>query len=137
MGIFPPTDDFPLGVACGTCTASIFPDGTPLYVEAHVTGIVACPLFPGAQMPNGVFLLTQTAACIWFFASPTFFFTFALTAIDSQFTIGGAGLVFFSSGIAAICQTSFSNQANCAVPATAGSGGSADVFWGPTIGPGP
>lgn len=135
MGIDPENPDYEPGIDCPTCKSVIFDEITPKYVEANVVGIVLCPGFV-VPTPNGVILLTQTGPCQWVGGFNGWAYLYSLTFINSTFAISAGPSICFTHTIAVICQSAFTNQnAACALPFSVGLGGTANVFWGPTIGP--
>lgn len=135
MGTKPETPDYEAGNNCTHCNSVIFDDVTPKYIEVHISGVVACPLFP-VPMPNGVGLLTQQEApCNWIGGMPGFNMGLAFGAGQTHFLISFGALFYFESLILLPCQTILPNQQVCGFPAIAGHQGTAEFFWGPTIGP--
>ncbi len=137
MGTKPDTPAYEPGDDCDACKSVIFNEITPKYVEAHVEDITVCPGFV-APTPNGVFLLTQTVPCQWVGFFNGWAYRFQLSVFNTSFAILAGPSIVFTSTILIICQTSFTNQNGpCNLPFSVGTGGTVDVFWGPTIDPGP
>lgn len=135
MGTDPVTPTYDPGADCNTCKDIIFDGVTPLYVEAHVDGIAACPGIPFA-LPNGVFLLTQTVPCTWIFNDGAgTAWQWILNPADSRFLITFVGFFWFVHIIAGVCNFTFTNTNVCGVALAIGLGGTVEVFWGPTIDP--
>lgn len=135
MGTDPVTPAYDPGDDCNTCKDIIFNGITPLYVEAHVSGVEACPGGPAFD-PNGVWLLTQVLECQWLGGAGGVGFNWILQLNSSIFTIVSGPAFFFSGTILSRCISTFTNDlVVCNVPATSGINGTVEVFWGPTIGP--
>lgn len=134
MGTKPPTPTFEPGVPCIQCEATLFGGVTPKYIEALIQGITTCPTAPPA--PNGVSLLTQFTPCFWAGADGGYSISMQYLPGQSVFNINIGVFKSFSSMIMLNCQTLFANQnPPCGVFPAIGTGGTAEIFWGPTIGP--
>lgn len=135
MGIDPENDDFIIGDECGGCAGTIFIDGTPKYVEIVFADMITCPGAPPA--PNGSFLLTQSGICTWHVPwgnAGSAFWDFS--GGDSVCGIGDADWFYFLGHNFLLCKTIFDNFRACGGgPVDGGTGGTAEVFWGPTIHP--
>lgn len=135
MGLPPELPDYTPGVACPSCEATLFGGVTPLYVEAHVQGVIECPGLPTGV--NGVILLTQGGPpCNWVFNTPAIFWRWTIGPAGSEFAISTGGALYFTDPSGVNCRTTFTNTSPGCVPFVfAGHGGTVEVFWGPTIGP--
>lgn len=137
MGLDPEYPDYEEGDECPLCVDLLFDGLTPKYVEADVSGIVACPLIPMSP-PVGTFLLTQTYdPCKWEYMTPEFVITWGLEPDRSYLTIWVAGGKWFYSEVLDQCFDAFVNELDCSVGLTLGENGYVTLWWGPTIGPGP
>ena len=134
MGTSPPSPIFEPGDDYSICSGSIFADGTPKYIEVHLENQIICPGFPQAPA-NGVYLLTQVAACQWDFNNGFWDFKYILVAGFSQFDIFTHPWFAFFHTIAAGCQKEFTNQVGPCGATNSAHSGTATMFWGPTIGP--
>ncbi len=135
MGLDPELDDFIIGDECGGCSGTIFLDGTPKWVEIVFKDIVACPGAPAP--PNGSHLLPQAFPCTWFIpfgATGSIFWDFSTG--DSVAGAGDGTWSFFLGSNILLCKTDFTNFLTCNGGAPkGGTGGTAEIFWGPTIHP--
>lgn len=137
MGLDPEFPDYEAGVDCGSCHASLFDNVTPKYVEANVAGGADCPGSP-FTFSDGVFLLTQSVnPCLWIGTVAPWAVQWQLRVADSIFSISLPGAFWFFDQILSTCQTSFANSNVCGVGLAEGFGGTAEIFWGPTIDPEP
>ncbi len=135
MGIDPGNDDYPSVLACSHCDLPAFGGNTPEFIEAIVEGVTICPGFAGSS-PNGIFLLTQVAACTWEVFAIGYLFRLILSVANSTFVIQTGVSIVFNAGTGSACGFSFSNiNIVCSLPFAVGIGGSAEMFWGPGIEP--
>lgn len=133
MGIDPINPGYPPGDDCVNCQDIIFNGITPLYVEAYVSGISACPAAGPLQPPSGVFVLTQIAPCSWLFFDGVIAYQWTLTDVDSNFVIAAHPILWFSHTDPTECVSTFTNQLACGPANHFGTGGAVEVFWGPTL----
>ncbi len=137
MGLDPEFPNYEAGVDCAVCKSVIFNEVTPKYIEANVQGVLPCPT-PPLVFTNGVYQLPQTAPCLWNLILPGLInVAYQLNIGSSTFSVTAPPFIFFVEQIFVNCQTSFTNTAVCGVGGAIASGGTAEVFWGPTIDPEP
>lgn len=134
MGTPPDDPKYEPGDECPTCNISLFGGVTPKYVEAELIGVTQCPAFP-AIPPNGIYLLTQSAPCIWQAAVGIWLMRWSLLEISSGFRINSHPFEAFFHFPLIVCHHQFTNQRLVCGGTNAGVGGFANIFWGPTIGP--
>ena len=135
MGTDPENPNYPPGVDCLICQATLFDGVTPKYVEAHFEGIVDCPAAP-PRFRNGVFLLTQTGVtCQWVYLENPWAIEWRLTGSGSLLRISITSVIWFLDDTIVTCQTVFTNSTICGIGFNVGTGGTGKIFWGPTIGP--
>ncbi len=135
MGIDPESPNYPSDTVCSVCESVIFGGSTPIYVEAHIDGVVKCP---GAiiEFRNGVFLLSNVLSpCRWSFVEGMWSVEWILTPTTSTLVVASTSIPWFKQTIVAACQTQFVNANVCGFGFAVGSGGTGEVFWGPTIDP--
>ena len=135
MGIPPDNKDYEDGNDCTHCGADLFDGVTPKYIEVHVEGVNVCPGFP-ANNVNGVKLLTQhTIACDYrLFVAPNFY-QIVFSAANTHFHIIATGVWLFIGNTLSKCNTLVINDNVCGLPNNGAAGGTAEFFWGPSIGP--
>jgi len=119
----------------GLCEIDLFDGRTPKYIEAHLAGIILCPIATTPD-PNGTYILTNFAAGryrsdnpnlyleVWFQDPQTFYNAF-----------GFPGAQDFFRANAARCTDHADNERVDCSPGNWGYSGTIDLFWGPGISP--
>ena len=133
MGTSPITDSYVPGVDCPVCNLPAFGGIIPRYIEVHLEGMFICPGLPQAP-PNGVYLLTQIAPCDWTFNDGFWDFKYKLIVGNSNFTIFTHPWEAFFASVDIECLVSFNNERLICGMENRATGGTASMFWGPTIG---
>lgn len=134
MGTDPIQDGYEPGADCAVCNLSSFNSVTPRYIEVLLDGVTICPGLPQAPS-NGVYLLTQIAACVWTANVGVWTFQYRLNVGNSAFWIGFHPFLAFFASVDIECLVSFTNELGACDAITRANGGTATMFWGPTIGP--
>lgn len=134
MGTDPTQDSYVPGDVCVVCNVAGFGSVTPRYIEVHIEGLTVCPGLPTAP-GDGVYLLTQLGPCVWFASDGFWDFVYSLGVGQSSFTILQPPFFAFSSLSVIECVVEFNNANGPCGMAVRGTGGTATMFWGPTIGP--
>lgn len=135
VGTKPITNDYETGNVCGNCSGSLFTAGTPKYIEAHLDNIIACPGAPWTFTQKTIVLTQGSGSCGWGWTDGTWSAQYLLTATHSNFQVGRTSFLWFFALVATPCLTGFTNQNVCGVGFALGAGGTADIYFGPTIGP--
>lgn len=136
MGDPPDLDEWPPGDDCAQCKSVIFDEITPKYVEVLIAGLVKCPLAV-LDPPDGVYLLEQDniIPCLWGGLAGPIGLSWFLNAGKSLFQADiGMGLFWFQHQTNNPCDTIFTNQLGPCGGDVQAIGGTADIFWGRTIG---
>lgn len=136
MGEDPNDNDYEAGDDCNACKNIIFDGITPEFVWMQVDGIAKCPGFP-VDMPNGLFLLQQSAApCVWFLSQGGWNFIWSIGAGSAaNITLAAPPNPSAFNGFSdPDCDTNFANDNAICGPTVAGTGGNVRIYWGPSVG---
>lgn len=137
----PDDPDYEDGASCSQCSAVIFNDNTPKYVQAKFEGGIPCPAVPPITIPDSIILRQGVATPCDYTVSfrvvgilwvCTYWCYSANPAQRSNLELTREGAIVFLSTVTTICETNFQNQNDCTPPQIYKEGTGA-ITWGPEI----
>lgn len=137
MGTDPDIDDFITGNHCWKFENAFGGTETPKHLLFTPSGMTKCPGNPVTADPAASLIITQSPMepCIWNAVISPFFYQVGFTSTDVAivFVVGHPWeQAFWAEGVT----DSWANENVCpGIPSVQWSGGSAQISWGPGIGP--
>lgn len=135
MGIDPTEETYTEADDDGRCHFDLFDGRTPKYIEAHVSGIIKCPVATSGP-PNGTFILTEHAPNKYSYEASQAYYFLEFDAGHTDFWITSLpGLADFFLGAGDECDDEIANGLSDCTPPNWGHSGNVKLFWGPGISP--